>query len=805
MEYVAERLVRTLQGELESGALDWLHRHALVKAQCPEHVQESQRRLLLQPLAQWLTDQLGRTRAVERLGGLLMRVREESAHAPGYAAANILHLLIELKGNLQGFDFSNLAIWQADLRKTSLMDVVFRGADLAGSTFSDTFGAIAAVAVSPDGRCLAAGGTDSIVTLWSIADFQPLHLLRGHTLAVTALAFSEDGRLLASGGFDEGIHLWDVQTGELVRVLQRAAMPIQAWSICIQGHLLAAAGNDKTIHVWNWQRGESLRNLNMPGQVDTVAFSPDGRLLAGAGEGSEINIWDARTGEVLHKRFAATGRILALAFDSDGETLATGGEDNRIQLWTVADMSLRGVLAGHGNWILSLAFSPNGTQLASSSADQTARLWDTKDSKLLRMFAGHGGWVRTVAYTPDGHDLVTGSDDHTIRLWDVRTGELQHSLQGTMRWVDLIQFSPDGRMVISAGIGGSIRLWDADSGRLLHLLQDRQAPTRALAFSHDGVLAVCASDDHAARVWDTQTGALQWVLQGHQGPVRAIAFSPDDRYLITGSHDETLRVWEVATRRLRQVIPNANARIQFAMAFNPTGDILAFCRTNHTVTLLQHETGMTLAGVPMAYKSPNVVAFSPQGDRLACGGRHGSVWIWDLNVTSTGDVKNAVPVQQVQLQPEAIWRLVFSQDGELLACVGGGEQTSVLNAVTGQVRYSVPNYYGAYCLDFSKDGQFLLTAGADNAILIRDAISGEILKSLHGHASGLTSLIASPDGETIASSSADGTIRLWNLKTETCRAILEPPRPYTGMNISGATGITPAQRATLMALGAVDD
>ena len=461
MEYVAERLVRTLQGELESGALDWLHRHALVKAQCPEHVQESQRRLLLQPLAQWLADRLGRTGAVQRLRDLLMTVREESAHAPGYAGANILHLLLELKGDLQGFDFSQLAIWQADLRKASLADVDFRGADLTGSTFADTFGAIASVAVSPDGRCLAAGGTDSIVTIWSIADFQPLHLLRGHTLAVTALAFSEDGRFLASGGFDEGIRLWDVQTGELVRVLQRAAMPIQAWSICIQGDLLAAAGNDKTIHVWNWQRGESLRNLRLPGQVDTVAFSPDGRLLAGAGEGSEVHIWDTRTGELLHKRRVAAVRTLALAFDAAGETLATGGEDNRIQLWNVADMSLRGVLAGHGNWILSLAFSPDGKQLASGSADHTARLWDSEESKPLRVFAGHGGWVRSVAYTPDGHGLVTGSDDQTIRLWDTRTGELRHYLQGTMRWVDLIQFSPDGRMVMSASIGGS----DSSLGR----------------------------------------------------------------------------------------------------------------------------------------------------------------------------------------------------------------------------------------------------------------------------------------------------------------------------------------------------
>ena len=59
--------------------------------------------------------------------------------------------------------------------------------------------------------------------------------------------------------------------------------------------------------------------------------------------------------------------------------------------------------------------------------------------------------------------------------------------------------------------------------------------------------------------------------------------------------------------------------------------------------------------------------------------------------------------------------------------------------------------------------------------------------------------------DLVASSSADGTLRLWDLKTGKCVATMEPAGPYAGMNIAGVTGITPAQRATLMALGAVED
>lgn len=43
------------------------------------------------------------------------------------------------------------------------------------------------------------------------------------------------------------------------------------------------------------------------------------------------------------------------------------------------------------------------------------------------------------------------------------------------------------------------------------------------------------------------------------------------------------------------------------------------------------------------------------------------------------------------------------------------------------------------------------------------------------------------------------TLRGHNLKT------LRPERPYEGMNITGITGLTEAEKATLKALGAVEN
>ncbi len=67
------------------------------------------------------------------------------------------------------------------------------------------------------------------------------------------------------------------------------------------------------------------------------------------------------------------------------------------------------------------------------------------------------------------------------------------------------------------------------------------------------------------------------------------------------------------------------------------------------------------------------------------------------------------------------------------------------------------------------------------------------------------SVAFSPDGCTLASGSQDETIKLWDVQTGECLKTLRPDRPYERMNITGVTGLTEAQKATLRALGAVEN
>jgi hypothetical protein len=196
------------------------------------------------------------------------------------------------------------------------------------------------------------------------------------------------------------------------------------------------------------------------------------------------------------------------------------------------------------------------------------------------------------------------------------------------------------------------------------------------------------------------------------------------------------------------------------------------------------------------------VAFDPQGQRLACGTDRGTVCVWEMQPARPAS--QIRPRFQVQPETRAIWRVFFSPDGKHLAVCYDGGRTRIFDAATGESVFTLPNTGGAFNLAFVGAGQYLAT-GVENSIAMRHSRTWEVYRTLEGHLSEVTSLDGSSCGELVASSSADGSVRLWGLASGECLATLTSEGPYAGMNITGVTGITAAQRATLVALSAIGD
>lgn len=755
MEYVTDELIKQVYEEIRGGAIRLLASHALLKAQTKEYLREAQVHLILTPLAERLQSSSGRDESERQLKALVEQLHKTSQQKPSYAAGNVLNLLLHMQYNLAGYDFSGLSIRQAFLAGKTLSGLNVARADLATSVFTDTFGSILSVAFSPDDAWLAAGTTKNDIRLWQAHSGTPHLILQGHTAWVRSIAFSPDGRVLASGGDDQTIRLWDVKSGNCLNTLQGHTAWVRSVAFSPDGRMLASGGEDQTIRLWEGTSGQCLHILQgRSGRVRTVAFHPDGSLLASGGEDQTACLWEVKSGRCLNILQGHTKRIRDLAFSADGRTIASGSDDGTLRLWDVSSGACLKTLQGHTDCVRSVAFSPDGRVLASGSEDRTVCIWDVQSGECLNVLQGHTNWVWSVAFHPDGNTLASGSEDQTVRLWQIEDGQCFKTLQGYVNWAWSVAFSPDGETFASGSEDQMVRLWQTSSGSCLNTLQGHSSRVRSVAFRPDGSILASSSEDRTIRLWEVESGRHLKTLQDSAYRIWSLAFSRDGTLLAGGGEDYAACVWETSSGLMLQTLQGHTDRIR-AVALS-SGNIIASASEDQTARLWDTATCACLHILRGHIGRVWSVAFSLDGEVLASGGDDCTVRLWR---------------------------------------VGNGHHHSTLRGHTARIR----------SIAFHPDGNMLASGSEDYTIRLWESNTGSCLKTLQGHTDRIRCVAFHPHKPLLISSSDDGTIKFWDTDAFACTNTLRTHQPYEGMDITGVTGLTEAQRATLKALGAIEE
>jgi WD40 repeat protein len=123
------------------------------------------------------------------------------------------------------------------------------------ATYGPCDGSPLAVAISPDGRRVAAAGkgkTGSVVHVWDAESAVKRHAIpQTATEDVVALAFSPDGRRLASAGFDAKVKLWDAESGlELLTLSGHTSWIWEVW-FSPDGRRIVSCSRDRTVRIWD--------------------------------------------------------------------------------------------------------------------------------------------------------------------------------------------------------------------------------------------------------------------------------------------------------------------------------------------------------------------------------------------------------------------------------------------------------------------------------------------------------------------------------------------------------------------------
>ncbi|MBI3852494.1 MAG: PD40 domain-containing protein [Verrucomicrobia bacterium] len=190
--------------------------------------------------------------------------------------------------------------------------------------------------------------------------------------------------------------------------------------------------------------------------------------------------------------------------------------------------------------------------------------------------------------------------------------------------------------------------------------------------------------------------------------------------------------------------------------------------TIHRIRIQQTLNQMPRPAQVLVHEHPvRSMAFSPDGKRLAIGTEWGWVHLWDVQ---TGE-----PLwKPLRLESDGIPQMSFTSDGRRL-CVdtlyGGGVSPSerirttsaaVIDVATGQRLFTkvATNLALAALIG---DGRWLVTAESDYVIRVLDVRDGSQVAALKGHTNNILAFSTSTDGNLLASTSEDGTIRLWRL------------------------------------------
>jgi WD40 repeat protein len=504
---------------------------------------------------------------------------------------------------------------------------------------------------------------------------------------------------------------------------------------------LLSGGEDKVVKVWDFHDGVRLaRSIRPPiwrgpgGTIYALAMTkPDAQgqsYLATGGYGVEIRRGDLTIFRVpgIDQGASGGGRI------PTGETIArllSPPEDQPQQI-------------GHRNSVFCLAFDPTGRTLASGSKDAAAPvvLWDVPAFRPRLVLQGHTREVLTLAFSPDGQRLATAGADGSVRLWDVATGAMVDMRAGNVRQpvpINTLAFSPDGQSIVVGRELGDLYRFDARGLSQVPPIQlptlPAQGPVEFLTYSPDGKrLAVSIKSDKLDRLepmalsCDVEVRAMPQgnVIRRWQVPglVYSLAFSPlGDRLAYSGGTAQSIFVQDTTNLESSPRELKGQGSTPFDLGFTANSEVLGFTRNLFDP-----------ANPPRTYEAFDLArrrSLNVSRDQLRRG--IDTFGGWSLR----GSILN--------YRLEAV-----HQDGRRWAFDLSPETER--------------NWWSHTMIPPGpKHPRPTVAVGCESGVVVYDLETGRRTRVFAGHSSPVVSVVPSPDGRWLASSSLDQTMLLYSL------------------------------------------
>jgi len=275
------------------------------------------------------------------------------------------------------------------------------------------------------------------------------------------------------------------------------------------------------------------------------------------------------------------------------------------------------------------------------------------------------------------------------------------------------------------------------------------------------VLLATAGYDHTIRFWEAPSGICYRTLQYQDSQVNCLQISPD-KQCVAAAGNPHIRLFDINSTSPTPITSfDGHTSNVSSVGFQKDGKWMFTGSEDGTVKIWD----LRAPGCQRDYESRapvNTVALHPNQGELISGDRNGNLRVWDLAANTCS--KELVPDGDVAMRSVSI-----AADASMVVAANNNGSCFVWKLIHGAdtafeplQKLAAHSNYILKC-QLSPDGKSLATASADHTIKLWSTSDFQLQKTLTGHQRWVWDCQFSADSAYLVTASSDQTARLWDL------------------------------------------